>query len=75
MTHQLRLMISVELALHNVTQEIEKLPADLRLTRAVQLLTEARKMVADYVDGVEHPQPAEEFGPEHTKHIVEHDNP
>jgi hypothetical protein len=39
-----------ELAIHNAIQEVEKLPADERLTRAVTLLSEAKDMVADFID-------------------------
>jgi hypothetical protein len=40
----------VELAIYNAMQEVEKLPADERLTRAVTLLSEARNLVADFID-------------------------
>ena len=39
-----------ELAIYNATNEVEKIGADVRLTRAVNLLSEARNLVADYID-------------------------
>ena len=40
-----------ELAIRAAVDEVEKMGADERLTRAVILLGEAREKVADYVDG------------------------
>lgn len=40
-----------ELAIRNAVTEVEKLPADPRLTRAVTRLGDAFEEVADYVDG------------------------
>jgi hypothetical protein len=39
-----------ELAIYNAMVEVEKLPADLRLTDAIVLLGKARDLVADFVD-------------------------
>lgn len=41
-----------ELAIRNAMLEIEKLPADVRLTDAIVKLDEARNLVADYVDSL-----------------------
>lgn len=40
-----------ERAIYDATLEVEKLPADKRLTDAVVLLGQARDKVADFVDG------------------------
>ena len=40
-----------EKSIHEAIQEVEKMPADERLTDAVRLLQEAQDKVADYVDG------------------------
>lgn len=45
-------MTRAERAIYNALQEVEKVGADVRLTDAVNLLSEAREAVADYVDGV-----------------------
>jgi hypothetical protein len=45
-------MTPAETAIWNAAQAVEALPADTRLTKAVNLLHEARMSVADYVDGV-----------------------
>ena len=47
---RLDLMTPAELGIYNVSQEVEKIGADLRLTEAITLLGYARKLVADYVD-------------------------
>lgn len=39
-----------EKAIYNAMQEVEAMPADERLTDAVELLQEAHNKVADYVD-------------------------
>lgn len=39
-----------ELAIRNAIHEVEKLPADERLTKVVINLIEAKKLVADYID-------------------------
>jgi hypothetical protein len=41
-----------ELAISRAVDEVEKMPADLRLTDAVILLSEARGKVADFVDQI-----------------------
>ena len=41
-----------ELAISRAVDEVEKMPADLRLTDAVILLGEARGKVADFVDQI-----------------------
>jgi hypothetical protein len=46
-------MRSAELAIRDAMIEVEKLPADTRLTDAVVLLEKAQSKVADYIDGVE----------------------
>lgn len=47
---RLDLATPAELAIYNAMQEVEKLPADERLTKAVVLLGQAKEWVADYVD-------------------------
>lgn len=44
--------IPAERAIYDALQAVEAVGADVRLTRAVILLGEARDYVADYVDGV-----------------------
>lgn len=41
-----------EKAIYNASLEIEKMGADVKLTDAVIKLSEARELVADYVDGI-----------------------
>ncbi len=41
-----------ELSIHNAIQEIENLPADMRLTEAVIHLTKAKKYVSDFIDDI-----------------------
>ena len=45
-------MTEQELAIRRAIIEVEKLPADERLTRAVVLLGQAQDQVANYIDGV-----------------------
>lgn len=40
-----------ELAIYNATQEVEKAGCDTKLTEAIILLSQARELVSDYVDG------------------------
>lgn len=40
-----------EIAIWNAIQAVEELPADVRLTDAVNLLIKAKDKVGDYVDG------------------------
>jgi hypothetical protein len=49
---QLEKFTPAEKAIYDAVQAVESVGADVRLTRAVMLLQEARNMVADYVDGV-----------------------
>jgi len=46
------LYVPAETAILKAMQEVEKMPADVRLTEAVILLGKAKDKVADYVDGV-----------------------
>lgn len=39
-----------ELAIFNAMQEVEKIGADVRLTKAVTLLSEAKELVSDFID-------------------------
>lgn len=41
-----------EKAIYDAMQAVEKMPADLRLTQAVILLSKAQECVADFLDGV-----------------------
>lgn len=45
-------MTSAESAITAAMAEVERMPADVRLTDAVLLLNQARDKVADFVDGV-----------------------
>lgn len=47
---RLDLNTPAELAVRNAVDEVEKLPADTRLTEAVILLDQAREKIADYID-------------------------
>ena len=49
--NRLDLMSPAELAIYNAQQEVEKAGADVRLTDATILLSQARNKVADFVDG------------------------
>lgn len=49
-----------ELAIRNAVSEVEKMPADVRLTNAVVLLDQARWAVADFIDNKKSFNP---FGP------------
>lgn len=51
--NRLDLCTPAELAIFNAMQEVEKAGADVRLTTATMLLSEAKDCVADFVDGVE----------------------
>ena len=46
----LSLSTPAEIAINNAHNEIEKLGADERLTKAQVLLTEAKKLISDFVD-------------------------
>lgn len=39
-----------EKAIYDAMQEVEKLPADVKLTEAVTLLAKAKDLVSDFVD-------------------------
>jgi len=47
---RLDLCTPAEVAIYNAMQEVEKVGADVRLTDAVNLLSQAKDKVADYVD-------------------------
>lgn len=47
---RLYLNTTAELAIYNALQEVEKMPADIRLTDTVILLGQAKDKVADFVD-------------------------
>lgn len=49
---RLDLLTPAEKAIYDAMQSVEALPADVRLTDAVNLLHAAREAVADYVDGI-----------------------
>lgn len=40
----------VELAIRNAINEVEKVGADIKLTKAVCLLDEAKNLVSDFID-------------------------
>ncbi len=42
--------VPAEKAVQDAVDEVEKMPADIRLTEAVMLLGQARDKVADYID-------------------------
>ena len=56
--------VPAEKAIWDAVQEVEKMPADVRLTNAVLKLQEAREWVADFVDDVKeadhYPRPIKE---------------
>lgn len=43
--------VPAEVAIRRALIAVEEMPADVRLTRAVLLLIDAQRAVADYVDG------------------------
>lgn len=47
---RLDLCTPAELAIYNAMTEVEKVGADVRLTEAVILLSQAKDKVADYID-------------------------
>ena len=51
--NRLDLNTPAEKSIYDAMQEVEKLGADVRLTNAVNLLVQARNLVADFVDGTE----------------------
>jgi hypothetical protein len=52
-----------ELAIYNAVLEVEKLPADVRLTKSVVLLSDAKDQLADFID--DHPEHQEPANPLH----------
>ena len=48
--HRLDLNTPTELAIYNAMQEVEKMPADVKLTEAINLLSKAKDLVSDFVD-------------------------
>lgn len=46
-------MVPAEKAIYDAMQEVEKVGADTRLTDAVVKLTEAKELVANYIDGIQ----------------------
>lgn len=57
---RLDLMKPAELAIFLAMQEVEKLPADINLTEAVNLLAKAKDLVSDFIDGIS-PSPSLSF--------------
>lgn len=57
--NRLDLNTPAELAIYNAMQEIEKMPADVKLTEAVILLSKAKILVSDFIDG--NPNELEKF--------------
>lgn len=47
------LLSAAELAIREAVAQVEKMPADVRLTDAVILLQSAREKVADFIDDVQ----------------------
>lgn len=52
--NNLDVMAPAEKAIYDAMQEVEKVGAHYLLTEAVNLLSQAREKVADYVDNVPH---------------------
>ena len=48
--NRLDLNTPTELAIYNAMQEVEKMPANEKLTEAVTLLAKAKDLVSDFVD-------------------------
>ena len=48
--NSLDLNTPAELSIYNAMQEVEKLPANEKLTEAVMLLAKAKDLVSDFVD-------------------------
>jgi hypothetical protein len=48
--NRLDLNVPAEKAIYDAMQEVEKLPADVKLTEAVTLLGKAKDLVSDFVD-------------------------
>lgn len=56
--NNMQVWTSAELAIYNAIQEVEKIGADVKLTLAITKLSEAKDLIADYID--EHPLPNSE---------------
>lgn len=48
--NRLDLNTPAEKAIYDAMQEVEKLPADVKLTEAITLLAKAKDLVSDFVD-------------------------
>ena len=48
--NRLDLNVPAEKAIYDAMQEVEKLPADVKLTEALTLLAKAKDLVSDFVD-------------------------
>lgn len=48
--NRLDLNVPAEKAIYDAMQEVEKLPADVKLTEAITLLAKAKDLVSDFVD-------------------------
>lgn len=48
--NRLDLNTPAELAIYNAMQEVEKMPANVKLTEAVTLLAKSKDLVSDFVD-------------------------
>lgn len=48
--NRLDLNTPAEKAIYDAMREVEKLPADVKLTEAVMLLAKAKDLVSDFVD-------------------------
>lgn len=59
-------MYGEEFLIHNAINEIEKLPADVRLTNCVTKLNEAKNHLGDFFDNV-NPEPVEATKPQPPK--------
>jgi hypothetical protein len=51
--NRLDLSTPAELAIYNAMEEVEKAGADKRLTDALNLLAQAKNLIADYIEGIE----------------------
>jgi hypothetical protein len=59
-----------EMAIHNAIQEVEKMPADVRLTNAVILLSQVQRIIADFIDKVPQLPKEEPIGVEEAGEIM-----
>jgi vacuolar-type H+-ATPase subunit B/Vma2 len=51
--NRLDLNTPAEVAIFNAMQEVEKAGADVRLTKAGMLLSQAKNLIADYIEGID----------------------